>query len=129
MKNLTEYLIEPAQTDLERIRVIYRWITDNIAYDTDAFFTGNYGDTSPSGVLSSGKSICSGYSGLFKNLLDLAGVRSVEISGYAKGYGYKEGYTYSRTNHAWNAVEIKGYWYFIDIRINNRQFILIKLIN
>lgn len=128
MVNLVDYLIEPAQTDLEKVRVIYRWITDNIAYDTDAFFSGQYGDTSPEGVLSSGKSICSGYSGLYKNLLDLAGVTSVEISGYAKGYGYTEGKTYSRTNHAWNAVNIEGEWYFIDTTwasgaVNGRDYI------
>ena len=127
MSNLVDYLIEPAQTDLERVRVIYRWITDNIAYDTDAFFTGQYGDTSPEGVLDSGKSICSGYSGLFKSLLDLAGVPAVEINGYAKGYGYTEGKTYSRTNHAWNAVEIEEEWYFIDTTwaagfVNGRDF-------
>ncbi len=114
MVNLVDYLIEPAQTDLEKIRVIYRWITENIAYDRDAVKSGTYGDLSPEGVLTSGKSVCSGYAGLFKNLMDLAGVPVVEISGYAKGISYTDGDHFTKTNHAWNAVKIKDKWYLID---------------
>lgn len=114
LESLTEYLLEPAETDLEKVRVIYRWITDNISYDTQAYFSGRRAETSPAGVLRTGKSVCAGYSGLFKNLLDLAGVTSIELNGYAKGYGYDEGDHFTRTNHAWNAVQIDEKWYLID---------------
>jgi len=114
LESLTEYLIEPAETDLEKVRVIYRWITDNISYDTEAYFSGRRAETSPAGVLRTGKSVCAGYAGLFKNLLDIAGVTSIELNGYAKGYSYDEGDHFTRTNHAWNAVQIDERWYLID---------------
>jgi len=114
VEELAAYLVEPAKTDLEKVRSIFRWVTDNIAYDTNAYFSGRYGDLSAAGVLRSGKSICSGYSSLFQSLCYNAGLEVVTINGYAKGYGYKKGKTFSRINHAWNAVKLTGKWYLID---------------
>jgi len=114
VEELAAYLIEPAKTDLEKVRSIFIWITDNIAYDTNAYFSGRYGDLSAAGVLKSGKSICSGYSALFQSLCNSADLEVVTITGYAKGYSYRKGKTFSRANHAWNAVKLKNEWYLID---------------
>ncbi len=43
VKDLAEYLLEPAKTDLEKVRSIFRWITDNVAYDTNAYFPEDTG--------------------------------------------------------------------------------------
>ena len=40
VESLVEYLIKPASNDRERLRAIFRWITHNIAYDTEGFFDG-----------------------------------------------------------------------------------------
>ena len=40
-----------------------------------------------------------------------------KISGYAKGYGYSPEHpvtTNHQTNHAWNAVYLKGNWFLLD---------------
>ncbi len=128
VEDLAEYLIKPAENDLEKVRSIFRWITDNIAYDTNAYFSGRYGDMSAGGVLKSGKSICSGYSALFQSLCDIAEIEAVTFSGYAKKYYYKPSHVYSKTTHAWNAVKLEGEWYLIDSTwgagsLNGRNFI------
>lgn len=115
VESLAAYLIQPASNDLEKTRAIYRWITENITYDVEAYLDENRQASSPEGTLSSGKAVCSGYSGLFAQLADAAGLTIVEISGWAKGFGYDVGDPIvGPTNHAWNAVEIDSAWYLID---------------
>jgi hypothetical protein len=114
VKALAAYLTKPAQNDLQKARALYRWVTANIAYDTQGYFSGSFGDLSPQGVLRSGKGVCSGYSRLYKALADAAGLECVEISGHAKGYGYYPGQSVDDVNHAWNAVKINKKWYLID---------------
>lgn len=46
-----------------------------------------------------------------------AGIEVKKISGYAKGYGYSPEHpvtTRHQTNHAWNAVYLKGNWFLLD---------------
>jgi Transglutaminase-like superfamily len=114
VETLAEYLFKPADNDLEKVRSIFRWIADNISYDTNAYFSGRYGDLTAEGVLRSGKSVCSGYSALFQSLCEIAEIEVVSINGYAKKYFYKPNHIYSRTTHAWNAVKLDEEWYLID---------------
>jgi hypothetical protein len=66
-------------------------------------------------VIRTRKAICSGYSDLFKQLCELAGLKTVVINGYAKGYGYTPYTKFLSTNHAWNAVFLNGKWQFVDV--------------
>ncbi|POZ58436.1 hypothetical protein C1O63_1483 [Dehalococcoides mccartyi] len=113
--SLAAYLVQPAKNDFEKTRAIYRWITQNVAYDFSAYLTGSYGSTRATDVLVSRKSVCQGYSSLFEALAKSAGLQVVTISGWAKGYSYTVGdQIVGATNHAWNAVKINGGWYLID---------------
>ena len=115
LSTLSNYLITPAQNDVEKARAIYSWVAFNISYDYNAYLTHSYGDTSAGGVLQSRSSICEGYSNLFESLANNAGLTVVTIDGWAKGIGYAVGNQISgNTNHAWNAVRINGGWYLID---------------
>ncbi len=115
IESLASYLTEPARNDREKARAIYRWVAENIDYDVQGLFRGSYGDTSPEGVLKSGKSVCSGYSGLFESLANASGLEVMTISGYAKGYDYIPGMKFSGpTDHAWNAIKLNGTWYLLD---------------
>jgi hypothetical protein len=112
---LATYLITPAKNDYEKTRAIYKWITQNIAYDYSAYLTKNYGSTSAASVLATRKSVCQGYSELFKALGKSAGLNVIIVSGWAKGISYSLGDAIDGpTNHAWNAVKINGGWYLID---------------
>jgi hypothetical protein len=115
VQTLAAYLVKPARNEHEKVRAIFRWVTENIAYDTDGYFSGKYGDLSPDGVLKSRRAVCDGYAGLFDMLGEAAGLEVVKVIGYSKGYSYAVGDTYDRTtNHAWNAVMIDNQWHLLD---------------
>lgn len=111
---LAAYLAQGMSTDTLKARALYRWITNNIAYDTDAFFRGVSSGQGARDVLAARKGVCAGYSGLFEEMGSRMGLDVVTISGYAKGYAYAPGKSFSETNHDWNAVKIDGVWRLID---------------
>src|SRR5580704_9177499 len=53
--SLAAYLKSVCKTDKEKARAIFRWITDRVRYDADAFFSGKPSDTIPEAVLKSRK--------------------------------------------------------------------------
>ncbi|XP_070546250.1 kyphoscoliosis peptidase-like [Ptychodera flava] len=119
-KDLVSYLLKPAKNDLERYRLLFRWEAQNVDYDVEGYYSGNYGDNSPEGVLKNGKSVCEGYGGLYKYLCELAGLECVKLSGSSKGGDYKPGDVFPiidgkvKTDHAWNKIKIDGDWYLCD---------------
>jgi transglutaminase/protease-like cytokinesis protein 3 len=112
---LAVVLARGAKTDREKARVIYRWITKNITYDTHAFFSGNPGDMRAGNVLKTMKGVCDGYAQLFAALAQSMGLEAERIGGNSKGYGYVVGSRIDGPgNHAWNAVKIDGTWQLVD---------------
>jgi len=115
VQSLAAWLIEPAQNDLEKVRVIFRWITYSISYDVGTFLAGVYGDQSPEAVLAGRTALCGGYARLLEKLSLAAGLEVVVIGGWAKGFGYTVGDPIEgAANHAWNAVRIHDGWYLLD---------------
>jgi len=111
---LINTLNEIAETDWEKTRALYIWVTQNIAYDTDSFFRGVSGPTDPRGTFQTRHSVCEGYAGLFAEIGTRLGLEVVKVHGYAKGWGYREGQDPGGTNHAWNAVRVNGSWHLFD---------------
>jgi hypothetical protein len=103
---LAKYLAKPAQNDLEKVRAIFCWITDRIAYD-DNDPTGTRGDNTPQGVLKARKGICGGFGKLFEALAKKIGLEAAHITGHDNFSGVKE-------PHSWNAVKIDGTWNLVD---------------
>jgi hypothetical protein len=114
IKSLAAYLQKPANTDLEKARAIYVWITKNINYDDTAYNSKLHGDNSAWGVLKLRKGVCEGFSNLFLELGKEMKLQIEKIHGYAKGYAYIKGMKYNATNHAWNIVKIDGQWKVFD---------------
>lgn len=112
---LAAYLIKPAKNDLEKARVLFAWIATHIKYDVYAFTSGNPGDCSAANVLKRRRTVCEGYSNLYKELATLTGLQAERIDGYGKGYGYKEGQAFHRTNHSWNAIKLDNEWHLFDV--------------
>jgi hypothetical protein len=108
-----------ASSQLLAARAIFRWIAENIAYDTDGFFSGAAvrGDGSADAVLRRRNGVCSGYAVLFSALARAVGLVPVcEVAGYCKGFGYELGQPFrpGKTSHAWNCVTIDGRQYLLD---------------
>ncbi len=128
LERLAAYLTRPAQTDREKVRAVYRWVTARIAYDADSFFAGRTPDDSPRGVLRARRAVCSGYANLFAALCKQAGVRAVRVVGKARGYGERTGGLGPRDGHAWNAVRLEGRWWLLDAtwgagHLDGRKFV------
>lgn len=131
---LSKKLTEPFQTDAEKVRAIFRWITENIGYNTivyqkpsrslsgrSVFFEAD--DTSSllptlnehvaQLVMQRRVAVCDGYARLFKILCDHAGIRSEIIYGYARTNYLRSGKRFL-SNHTWNAVYINNAWHLLD---------------
>ena len=114
---LAQYLTAPAQNDSDKIRAIFRWVTANITYDTSVYFTGSPGTHKPrtGNILQDRMALCEGYSTLMEGLGKAAGLKTVKISGHAKGVGYQIGDKITGPpDHAWNAVYLGGHWQLLD---------------
>ncbi|MCX7218381.1 MAG: hypothetical protein NTY70_05385 [Burkholderiales bacterium] len=113
-KSLATYLVQDLHSDTEKVRAIYRWISDRITYDVDAFLSGNVQSMSSAEVLQKRVSVCGGFSALFEELATQAGLEVKSIAGYAKSYGTVQGTHFEKPNHAWNAIKVDGEWRMVD---------------
>jgi transglutaminase/protease-like cytokinesis protein 3 len=132
LDSLSLKLVTPYSNDLQKVRAIFRWIAENIAYKT----LSRYKRVSPvrslhyeaeddtgalkplnirvaENVLRKREAVCDGYSRLFKALCDAAGIRSEIIIGFARGNN--RGGIKFRSNHSWNAVFIDSSWHLLDV--------------
>jgi len=110
-KNLSDNLTN----DYDKVRAYYVWIAKNIKYDFLAYIHEDIGSKSVLEITRSGKTLCTGFSLLFAYFCEQTGIEVEIIEGYAKGYGYKKGEKFKKTNHSWNAVNIYGTWYLVDV--------------
>uniref|UniRef100_A0A8C5WJ60 Transglutaminase-like domain-containing protein n=1 Tax=Leptobrachium leishanense TaxID=445787 RepID=A0A8C5WJ60_9ANUR len=109
-------ITEKADSDLEKIRAIWIWICHNIRYDVEGFLGLSPKIYHAKEVVKTGKAVCSGYAGLFKEMCRHIGIKCREVSGYSRGSEYIEGLGFHRTksNHMWNALELDSEWYLLD---------------
>eukprot|EP00057_Strongylocentrotus_purpuratus_P002080 XP_003723801.1 PREDICTED: uncharacterized protein LOC100888632 [Strongylocentrotus purpuratus] len=115
MDQLVAHLTTVANSELEKLRVIFRWVAHNTEYNVEGFRTGMYGDNSAEAVLRTGLAVCGGYSNLMVAMCAKAGVECVKITGYAKGSGYWPGKeNLSKMTHAWNRVTLNGSTFLCD---------------
>jgi transglutaminase/protease-like cytokinesis protein 3 len=114
IEKLSKYCIKGAKSKKELAELIYYWIALNINYDVESYQNGLNINTSAECTFANKKSICEGYSKLYKELCDKVGLECVLISGFAKGYGYT-GERINSPNHSWNAVKISNKWQLIDV--------------
>ena len=116
LDNLIEYFKKNSKklSLVERAWLVYKWITLNIEYDFAGVNDYNY-DITPEATFKRGKSICSGYAGLYKKIGDNLELTIERIGGFSKGFNFKLGETIEDSEkHEWNAVQIDGDWFFIE---------------
>jgi hypothetical protein len=102
--------------DYMKYRTIYRYVTEHVDYDYDAYqeFLDHNGSAdghetayTAYGALVEGKAVCQGYSALFYAMCRYAGLPVLILTGQAEG---EDGYE----NHAWNMIQLGGQWYQVD---------------
>lgn len=114
---LVNYLTEGLGDDSLKVRVIHDWICDTIAYDADMYFSGKVKKQDWESVLKGKKALAPGYVDLFNKMCSLAGVESVTIKGWFKGFGYGDSIP-DDPNHVWNAVKIGSSWKLVDVTLD-----------
>eukprot|EP00762_Andalucia_godoyi_P003298 ANDGO_06563.mRNA.1 hypothetical protein len=116
IEDLSRYLAEPflsSSRPLLIIRCFYRWITDRISYDCEAFLQKEFRSSStPSGVFKTRKAVCAGYATLFEKMCQIVGIACSIVVGFASVFGVPR--SPGKPNHAWNVVEVNGKWYLLD---------------
>lgn len=126
-QELAALLTSTLDTEVEKFRAIFRWITDNISYDYPLYLKHNktnkpnYNKRSKLTTRLSKKglrhlvlrkkAVCAGYATLLDYMCAHSGIESAYIVGY--GRNYRE--SYAQPNHAWNAVKLDNKWYLCDV--------------
>lgn len=90
-------------TTYEKAKSVYEYIMQATTYSEDAIHRKDI-----RGVLLDGEAVCGGYSYTFKFLCDTVDVPCIVAFGDAYN-GIDTG------PHAWNAVQIDGEWYWVDV--------------
>jgi transglutaminase/protease-like cytokinesis protein 3 len=133
---LSRLLTAPFNTEKEKVRAIFRWITENIGYYRNVSVSsrnkaaGRYivyeeeddddgelkalNERVALRVLKVRKTYCEGYARLFKSLCDHAGIVAEIITGYARTDMNRLESSF-RSNHSWNAVRIDSVWHLLDV--------------
>ncbi|MBM3415221.1 MAG: hypothetical protein FJY20_01990 [Bacteroidetes bacterium] len=127
---LAKKLTAGLNSDHQKVKAIFQWITDNIAYTTftkhqrkNKYPVPEPDDEGPlkplnervaETVLRRRTAFCDGYAKLFKVLCGHAGIRSEIISGYARGAFGRGGLKFG-VNHNWNAVFLEDKWQLLDV--------------
>ncbi len=116
---LAKSIINESDNDYEKLRKVHDWVCNNVWYDYDAYYSGDYGDTNALAVLQSKRSVCQGYANLTAALLRALGIPTKVVSGYALGLSTNgqwtdELITGDKTNHAWNEAYVNDRWVILD---------------
>uniref|UniRef100_A0A1I8GT12 TGc domain-containing protein n=1 Tax=Macrostomum lignano TaxID=282301 RepID=A0A1I8GT12_9PLAT len=98
-------------TELERARVIFRWMTSKDMKNIQ-FAQAEKG--SPEAFLSNYKR--GTFARIYELLCSFAQLNCVTVSGYAKGVEYRPGCVFRNQahNHSWNVIKIDGAWQLVD---------------
>ncbi|WP_180957888.1 transglutaminase domain-containing protein [Psychroflexus sp. MES1-P1E] len=117
---LAEKITSEFTTDLEKVRALFVWITNNITYDFELleskklkqeFYISQ--DSVIDKTLERKKAICSGYSLFFKKLCNDLDIQGEVVNGYSKQW-FDSSISKNVPDHAWNAVKIDEKWFLID---------------
>ena len=129
-KELAKHISNDFKTDIEKVRAVYAWISQNITYDTKEY--GKYKDTYSfdryrdikrniyfnklsKRVLSKGKAVCEGYSILFLKTCNFLNIKTIYVNGLGKQRFEEIGDTFDTSLHSWNIVEIENEKFLIDV--------------
>jgi hypothetical protein len=95
-QSVARYIAEHERDPFQRTKAIHDYIADRVRYDVSK----KRGLQDPKTVFETRLAVCDGYSQLFEAMVDRVGGHAEYLAG---------------DGHAWNAVEIEGEWYLVDV--------------
>ncbi len=120
---LVNKLTAHKETDKEKFDMIFTWVTKNISYDYYSYLAPT-GTSIPriDRILKYKTGICLDYAYLMDTLCELAGIKSISISGYAKDDLFDVNDSIYMDNHAWNGVKLDNYWHVYDVTWSSGEY-------
>lgn len=114
-KNLSKYLAAGAKTEEEKILIFSYWIAKNIKYDLSEVKEQHRTNKTAYEVLRNKKAVCEGYSILFQQFCEDAGIEAYTVYGHGYGNFIRRSLNLYHLRHAWNAVYVNGQWQILDV--------------
>ncbi len=133
-KELAALINRDFETEADKARAIYTWITTNVEFDTKTYFSKkkkskrirykNAVDRAnkirnkeiklENRALKEHLAVADGYTILYKRICDLTGVYGYILKGTAKVKPTDVGVKPVMQNHKWNVVQVGKDWFFVD---------------
>lgn len=121
-------------SDEEKVRAIFSWLSFNIRYNLDEFYNPKQKrirfrykneadkqakiraikDNIVKKTLSNRSAVCEGYAQTFSKICSILNIENEVIKGYVRNSSNDIGSVRKNTNHAWNAVKLNNKWIYID---------------
>lgn len=113
LEQIVQEVCGDEKEDYKKAYLIYRWVSENIYYDKDAAATGVTLDTvAVHNVLERRRTTCAGYSNTYCAMLEIAGIRSVNL----KGAAVAGDVTYATLLTGGENHEFTAFWYEAENR-------------
>ena len=100
---LNDYIIKDITNPYDQAKTIYNWVHKNVSYAFDV----SKAYLQPYDVFKYKSAVCGGYANLLKELLNLAGIPAINVSGILTGVSETAG-------HEWNVVYVNDKWFYAD---------------
>ncbi|MDC7997278.1 transglutaminase domain-containing protein [Gilvibacter sediminis] len=128
VEQIAGFINRDFSSEADKLRAIYGWLINNIAYDPNEYKALDYSFTTVSErnkkqekfrqqlinrVIEKGVAVCEGYAFVFERLCELTGVTSYLVRGDSKASLADIGRKFD-VNHMWNIALIDGNTYLFD---------------
>ncbi|WP_020531470.1 transglutaminase domain-containing protein [Flexithrix dorotheae] len=111
VSKLTHKIITPHTDKKEQVKAIYDWITHHIKLSTNP---RKKVFSDPHKVIQKRKTNQLGFSNLFHQMCQVAGIPSLQVQGYSKSHFMPYKYRAINSFHYWNLIKIESKWYAVD---------------
>ncbi|RMA66408.1 transglutaminase domain-containing protein [Ulvibacter antarcticus] len=128
-EQLAKFITRDFISEEEKVRAMYSWIIQNIAYDPDEYKKFNFNfknyrernekeektrEKIIERTLQKGIAVCEGYAMLFEKLCELQGIENYLVRGDIKTNFNDIGRPFKKS-HMWNVVVLEGKPYLFDV--------------
>jgi transglutaminase-like putative cysteine protease len=109
--SVARYIAEHEANPYQRVRAIHDYVAQRVAYDVEGLKPGKYPSYEPKVVFDRRMGVCAGYANLVQAMVEAIGGKAIVVAGFSR----EASSTLGNGDHAWNAVEIEGQWYLLDV--------------
>lgn len=120
MGTIATILTKPFSEKMDKARVIYTWIANNISFDVKAARNTQTEKNTPTEVLLYRKAVGIGFATLFQDMCSSAGIRCLTADGYLKRKTEDIGQNVTEINHSWAVVQLgisPDTWHYVDVAL------------